>query len=99
MVFYEKNFPRHPISAGLFFWVGMLSAAVASCSVPKESRLKAVLPVMPMLVLWLTIMIATPIASSLRYAYAFVLFIPLTRVHPALMQAECKKDQDIKVKV
>lgn len=97
--FYEKTFPRHPISAGLFFWVGMLSAAVASCSVPKESRLKAVLPVMPMVALWLTIMIATPIASSLRYAYTFVLFIPLTVAYPALMQAVYNRDQDTKVKV
>lgn len=97
--FYEKTYPHHPISAGLFFWIGMLSAAVASCSVPKQNRLKAVLPVMPMLALWLTIMIATPIASSLRYAYSFVLFTPLTVAYPALMQVICIRNQDIKVKI
>lgn len=54
---------------------------------------------MPMVALWLTIMIATPIASSLRYAYTFVLFIPLTVAYPALMQAVYNRDQDTKVKV
>lgn len=97
--FYEKTFPRHPISAGMFFWLGMLSAAVAYASVPKGSRLKATVPVMPLLALWLTLMIATPIASSLRYAYSFVLFIPVTLAYPALMQAACNRDKEEKINV
>lgn len=95
--FYEKTFPHHPISAGMFFWLGMLSAAVAYASVPKGSRLKATVPVMPLLALWLTLVIATPIASSLRYAYSFVLFIPVTVAYPAIMRAVYSRDPEQKI--
>lgn len=83
--FSELVVPRYYISAGFFFWIYMISIMVGYSAVPRKQRFKALLPAMPAIGLWLTIMIATPVASSLRYVYVLVLLTPLVVVYPALM--------------
>ena len=43
----------------------------------KKKRLKACLPFAPVLLVWLSILIAAPIATSLRYVYCFFTTIPV----------------------
>ena len=50
----------------------------------KNRRNKNLLILLPALLNWLTLMVATPIAFTLRYVYILVLIIPLTIVVPIL---------------
>ncbi len=94
--FSQLVYPRYCISSGLFFWVYMFSTMVGYSAVPKKQRFKALLPAMPTIGLWLTIMIATPVASSLRYVYVLVLLTPLLVVFPALMRRKLADAPDHK---
>lgn len=62
-----------PISAGIFAWVMLAAIAIALM----ERRWDAILGLLPLLALWLTVMVATPVAVSLRYVYALVLAVPM----------------------
>ena len=94
--FSQLVYPRYCISSGFFFWVYMFSTMVGYSAVPKKQRFKALLPAMPTIGLWLTIMIATPVASSLRYVYVLVLLTPLLVVFPALMRRKLADAPDHK---
>jgi len=65
--------PRYFISSALFCWLTLFMAVVLIL------RRKSVLllPFAPLITLWGTILIATPIAFGLRYVYAFVPFLAL----------------------
>lgn len=82
--FEELVQPDTYIAPGLLFWVAMLFSGTAFFIAPKGKRLKAFLPMLPLLGLWITVMIATPIAISLRYAYMVVMVIPLNPIYPML---------------
>lgn len=62
-----------PISAGIFALIMLTVLTVAFMN----RNLDAILGVLPLLCLWLTVMIATPVAVSLRYVYALVFALPL----------------------
>lgn len=62
-----------PISAGIFAWIMLAILAVAIM----QRNVNTVLGILPLLALWLTVMIATPVAVSLRYVYAIVFAAPL----------------------
>lgn len=71
--FSEHVVPRKYISAGLLAWMMVTSLVITLCN----KKYKYALIYMPVLIAWLTILIATPIAISLRYMYILVLIIPL----------------------
>jgi len=73
--------PKRYISSGLLFWLIILSCL----TVLKISDFKKILAYIPLIGLWITIMIATPVAFSLRYVYVFVLFIPLIFILPCII--------------
>lgn len=72
--------PQIYLSGGLFFWITAISFIITS----QIANKKFLLGYLPLLTLWATIMIATPIAVSLRYVYALVLAVPLNLVYPLI---------------
>lgn len=82
--FDELAQPDTYIAPGLLFWIAMLFTGTAFFIAPKGKRVKAFIPMLPLLGLWITVMIATPIAISLRYAYMVVMVIPLNPIYPML---------------
>ena len=64
--------PRWYISAGLLAWIVHGTMIILKKSNKKEKMLV----VLPTLVLWLTIMVATPLAFSFRYALALLMCVP-----------------------
>lgn len=75
-ILFPKIFP----SAALFAWIVLF----VGCTLLINVRPAVVL--VPSLALWLTLLIATPIAYSLRYAFALVLLTPIIISFPAIMQ-------------
>ena len=65
--------PKHYLSSGLMVWF-MLLTLVAALS---KRRYRLVIPILPTIGLWLTLMIATPVSFSFRYVYSLFLCIPL----------------------
>lgn len=72
--------PKYYFSGGLFFWITAISFVITSQIADK----KFLLGYLPLLILWGTIMIATPIAVSLRYIFILVLAIPLNFIYPLI---------------
>lgn len=72
--------PRYYWSAALFIWFALLCMTVAI----SQKKYRFVLVYLAPLTLWATIMLATPIAFSLRYAYIFVPFMPVAALVPFL---------------
>lgn len=65
--------PKNYISSAVFVW--MMIATVCICLAKRYYA--GILPVLPTVGLWLSIMIATPVAFSFRYVYAIFLCVPL----------------------
>ena len=65
--------PRYYFSSALFGWIALF-CFVLVCIRKKYTLL---LPFIPILALWGTVLIAAPLAYSLRYVYALVIFLPL----------------------
>ena len=65
--------PKNYISSAVFVW--MMLATVCICLAKRYYV--GILPVLPTVGLWLSIMIATPVAFSFRYVYAIFLCVPL----------------------
>lgn len=80
--------PDSYLSPGLLFWVAMLFGGTAFHAAPKGKKIKAFVPMLPLMGLWITVMIATPIGISLRYLYMVVLMLPLNPVYPMLFRDE-----------
>lgn len=70
--------PRIYFSAASFIWLTFLSIAI----VIHKKKYQDLLYYAPCILLWIGIMIGTPIAFSLRYVYVFVLFIPYSVIIP-----------------
>ena len=77
-------------SGGFFFWITILSMFITF----KNCNKKYLIGYIPSLLLWLTVMISTPMASALRYVYALVLILPLNIVYPAIFK---NKNNEIKL--
>jgi len=69
-------------SGGLFFWITCISILITFGICKKTS----LLGYLPPILLWLTVMISTPMGQALRYVYILVLIIPLNVVYPAIMK-------------
>ena len=78
--------PKVYLSSALFVWVSFLSMVL----VVQKKKYKHLLYYAPCIVLWVSIMIGTPIAFSLRYVYVFVLFLPFSFIIPLLSESERK---------
>jgi hypothetical protein len=70
---YSRLLPKYYISAALFGWIALFCAVLILLG-KNHARLLAFAP---MLLLWATVMVSTPIAYSLRYIFALVPFVPL----------------------
>jgi len=66
--------PRWYISAGLLAWIMLGIIVLLINQTKKRSNICVVLPTLS---LWLTLMIATPLAFSFRYVFSLLLCIPL----------------------
>ncbi|MCQ2550125.1 MAG: DUF6020 family protein [Lachnospiraceae bacterium] len=65
--------PTHYMSAAIFIWIMIY----ALFSVIKRKQWEKILVILPTLGLWLSIMIAVPVAFSFRYIYSIFLCAPL----------------------
>jgi len=65
--------PRHYMSAALFGWIALCCLTV----VVARRRGALIVPFVPMMALWATVMLTTPLAFSFRYVFALVPFVPL----------------------
>ncbi len=72
--------PKVYFSSALFVWLFFLSITLLC----HKKNYQQLLCFVPCILLWLSIMIGTPIAFSLRYVYVFVLFVPLSIIIPFL---------------
>lgn len=77
--FTELMKPAKPIAEGVFIWALLASFALALC----RNRINGIAYV-PGILLWASVMLAAPLAMSLRYVYIFVLLLPLLPVLPLL---------------
>ena len=71
--FQEFVMPRHYASAAVFAWM----AIFVFFSLLANRRFKDVLPLIPALAVWFTIMLAAPLAFSFRYLFAVFLCVPI----------------------
>lgn len=65
--------PKNYISAAIFIWI--MLATICICLAKRYYA--GIIPLLPTLGLWLSIMVATPVAFSFRYVYAVFLCVPL----------------------
>lgn len=65
--------PKNYISSAVFVWV--MLASVCICLAKRYYA--GIMPILPTMGLWLSIMVATPVAFSFRYVYAIFLCVPL----------------------
>ena len=65
--------PKKYISGAIMVW--LLLFTLFECL--SKKNYKGLIPLVPTLGIWMTIMLATPIANSFRYVYALFLCIPL----------------------
>ena len=65
--------PKRYISAAVFVW--MMLATISICLAKRYYV--GIVPVLPTLGLWLSVMVATPVAFSFRYVYGIFLCVPL----------------------
>lgn len=65
--------PKNYISAAIFVW--MMLATISICLAKRYYA--GIIPVLPTLGLWLSIMVAAPVAFSFRYVYGIFLCVPL----------------------
>lgn len=74
-------------SGGFFFWIMALSAFLTF----RLGEKKALLAYIPALLLWATVIIATPMGQALRYVYILVLLMPFNILYPFIIK---KKEQN-----
>ena len=85
----EKPLLSDSLNIGFLFWAAVLSAL--ALAVKKGN--KYLLPYLPLLVLWATLMIATPTFCEYRYMFAFALFLPFGIIIPFICsKPACKNN-------
>lgn len=91
----DKITPKDSISSAIFLFimlVGMLMTVY-------KKKYKNLLIYLPGILTWGTIMIATPIAFSLRYVYILVLMVPFSLIIPFLKEQNNKEKEEINEKM
>jgi len=84
-----KDYPVF-MGSGTLLWLVLLGMLL-SC----REKLKGSLPYMPAVLNWATVMIATPVAYSLRYVFVFALGLPFYLALP-LMTSVKESGSDMK---
>ncbi|MCI9077488.1 MAG: hypothetical protein HFH68_01010 [Lachnospiraceae bacterium] len=74
--------PRHYISCAWFFWIFF----VTTWFVVKHYGLRSCFLFMPQMGIWFTLMIATPVASSLRYIASNMFTLPFVIIVPLFLE-------------
>lgn len=74
--------PRNPISNAWFFWIFFIAAWFSM----KHYGAKAFFLFTPQIGVWLTLMVATPIAVSLRYIASNMFTLPFVIIVPLLLE-------------
>ena len=75
-------------SSGLFFWIMFLSMFISY----RMNKKEALVGYLPAFLLWLTVMVATPMGQALRYVYVLVLLVPFNIIYPAIMNKKLRKE-------
>lgn len=78
------------IGAGTLFWIIVLSSALLIIN----KKQKYIFVLMPCLISWISIMVATPVAFSLRYVFMMVYSLPLIVMLPFMTK---NKEKDLKL--
>ncbi len=65
--------PRWFISSGLLIWIMLGVIAI----ILSRKEWEYLIPIMPTFVLWVTLLIATPLAFSFRYVFSILLCMPI----------------------
>lgn len=76
-------------SGGFFFWITILSMFITF----RIGNKKSLIGYVPAIILWATIMIATPMAQALRYVYILVLILPLNLLYPAIVSTNINEQK------
>ena len=88
-----KDYPIF-MGSGTLLWLVLLGMALA-CG----RRGDALTPYLPAMINWATVMVATPVAYSLRYVYVFALGLPLYLALPLMLggakKGEGKSEQSL----
>ncbi|MCI8273065.1 MAG: hypothetical protein HFJ55_03155 [Clostridia bacterium] len=84
----DKLDSKSPISSAVFFFIILTCAQLTIY----KKRYKNLLILVPFFATWITIMIAVPIAFTLRYVYILVLGLPIAIITPFIKQ---KADKEI----
>lgn len=71
--FSELVEPKHYISSAIFVWIMLFTIFLCM----KRRNINGILTILPTLGIWITIMLAVPVAFSFRYVYALFLCLPL----------------------
>ena len=87
---YSRLLPKFYISAALFGWFFLFCFVL----ILVRKKYSMLIPFVPVLVLWATIMVSTPISYSLRYVFATVLFIPLALLLAFVLKSRTPSDTD-----
>ena len=87
---YDKIENMAPISAAYFLFTMIITAAILWV---RKSYSKLII-LIPGLVTWLTVMIATPVTISLRYVYILVLMVPVEIYLLTTKKISLKKSDD-----
>ena len=78
------------IGAGTLFWIIVLSSTLLIIN----KKQKYIYVLMPCLISWISIMVATPVAFSLRYVFMMVYSLPLIVMLPFMTK---NKEKDLKL--
>ena len=83
----EKFYTKYSnyLSEGLCFWILIFICLI----LVYKKQSKYIFALLPLIISWITIMLATPICSSLRYMYQYVVLLPILFVY-ALTSKKCK---------
>ncbi len=81
--------PKKYMSAAVFVWLMLFT--IFECLSKKND--KGIFIILPTLGVWITIMLATPLANSFRYIYALFLCVPIYLL--ILLQCNKKNDENL----
>lgn len=83
--FYDNNVRF--LSGGTCFWILMFLILILKYN--KQSRY--IIVMLPLLSVWISMMVAAPISSSVRYMYSFTLLLPILFIYTFLKKSNLSK--------
>ena len=77
------------IGSGTLFWIMLLIITILII----KGKTKYIISLLPAILTWMTIMISTPVAFSLRYVFVLVYALPIMLAIPAIASKDDKNEQ------